>query len=228
MSRPILRSMLGAVAASLLIAAAGACTRDNPSSSGRAGAGTGGNTTGSTGSTGTTGGTGSTGTGPVAGGNPNGTTPAPVCSVDSDCASGLICSVGHCVAACDATTNPCQANQTCTGGRCIENGGSSCGTASLVLCNDDTACGQSRVCAGGQCHAACATSTDCPLGQSCVSGACTDTAPMTAQCLWDSDCGASFRCINASCHPLCATDTQCGANAFCDVGVCRADYRPAG
>ena len=31
MSRPIFRSLLGAVAASLLIAAAGACTRDNPS-----------------------------------------------------------------------------------------------------------------------------------------------------------------------------------------------------
>ena len=33
MSRPILRSLLGAVAASLLIAAAGACTRDNPRNS---------------------------------------------------------------------------------------------------------------------------------------------------------------------------------------------------
>ncbi|HEY2744088.1 MAG TPA: hypothetical protein VGL86_05680 [Polyangia bacterium] len=215
------------MAASFLIAAAGACTRDNPTSTSRPGSG-GSGATGSTGSTGT-GGTGSGGSGgTTAGGNPNGTVPAPVCKVDTDCSSGLICEVGHCVASCDASTNPCQANQTCTGGRCIENGGSSCGTASLVLCNDDTACGQSRVCVGGQCHAACATSTDCPLGQSCASGACTDTAPMTAQCLWDSDCGASFRCVNATCHPLCATDAQCGSKAFCDTGVCRADYRPAG
>jgi hypothetical protein len=136
--------------------------------------------------------------------------------------------VGRCVAPCDASANACPSGQTCTNGRCIESGGNACGTASTVLCNNDTACGQSRVCVAGQCHAACATSTDCPLGQSCVSGACTDTAPMTAQCLWDSDCGASFRCIDATCHPLCMQDGQCGAKAFCDQGVCRADYRPAG
>ena len=133
MSRPIFRSMLGAVAASLLIAAAGACTRDNPSNPNRGG--TAGGTAG-----GSTGGNGSTGSGgTTAGGNPNGGIPSPVCKVDSDCAGGLVCTVGHCVASCDATTNPCQANQTCTGGRCIENGGSSCGTGSVVLCNSDTA-----------------------------------------------------------------------------------------
>jgi len=224
MSRPIFRSLLGAVAASLLIAAAGACTRDNPSNPNRPGGATGGNAGGTTGNTG---GGGSTGTGPIAG-NPNSGTPAPPCKVDSDCSSGLVCNVGHCVAACDATTNPCAADQTCTNGRCYENGGSSCGTGAVVLCNNDTACGQSRVCVAGQCHAACATTSDCALGQSCASGACTDTAPMSAQCLWDSDCGASFRCINATCHPLCSTDAQCGSKAFCDSGVCRADYRPAG
>src|SRR4051812_31387428 len=126
MSRPIVRSLLGAVAASLLIAAAGACTRDNPSNPNRPGGSTGGNAGGSTGTTG------GTGTGPTAGGgNPNGGIPAPPCKVDSDCSSGLVCNVGHCVAACDATTNPCQANQTCTNGRCYENGGNSCGTGSV-------------------------------------------------------------------------------------------------
>ena len=221
MSRPIFRSLLGAVAASLLIAAAGACTRDNPSNPSRAG--------GSGGATGT-GGTGSTGTGPTAGGggNPNGGIPMTPCKVDSDCSGGLICVVGFCTAPCNDTNNQCQANQTCTNGRCYNTGGSACGTGNIVLCNSDTACGLGRVCAGGQCHAACATATDCALGQSCANGACTDAAPMTAQCLWDSDCGASFRCINAACHPLCSTDAQCGAKAFCDQGVCRADYRPAG
>ena len=224
MSRPILRSLLGAVAASLLIAAAGACTRDNPSNPNRVGSG--GSTTGTGGTTGGNGATGSGGT--TAGGNPNGGIPSPICKVDSDCASGLVCNVGHCVAACDTSANACPANQTCTNGRCYENGGSSCGTGSVVVCNSDTACGQSRVCVAGQCHAACATTTDCALGQSCASGACTDTAPTTAQCLWDTDCGASFRCIDATCHPLCSTDAQCGSKAFCDSGVCRADYRSAG
>ena len=220
MSRPIFRSLLGAVAASLLIAAAGACTRDNPSNPSRAG--------GSGGATGT-GGTGSTGTGPTAGGgNPNGGIPMTPCKVDSDCSGGLICVVGFCTAPCNDTTNQCQANQTCTNGRCYNTGGSACGTANVVLCNSDTACGLGRVCAAGQCHAACSTATDCALGQSCANGACTDAAPMTAQCLWDTDCGVSFRCINAACHPLCSTDAQCGAKAFCDQGVCRADYRPAG
>jgi len=222
MSRPIFRSLLGAVAASLLIAAAGACTRDNPSNPNAHGSGgTAGGTTGSTGGNGT-------GTGPTAGGNPNSGIPAPPCKVDSDCSGGLVCSLGHCVASCDASANPCPTGQTCTNGRCYNDGGNTCGSGSVVVCNSDTACGQSRVCVAGQCHAACATTTDCALGQSCANGACTDAAPTTAQCLWDSDCGASFRCINATCHPLCSTDAQCGTKAFCDSGVCRADYRSAG
>src|SRR4029079_2871929 len=65
MSRPIFRSILGAVAASLLIAAAGACTRDNPSNPNRPGSGgTAGGTTGNTGGNGTAGSGGTT-----AGGN---------------------------------------------------------------------------------------------------------------------------------------------------------------
>src|SRR6185312_9926781 len=156
MSRPIFRSLLGAVAASLLIAAAGACTRDNPSNPNRAGSG--GGTAGGT--TGTTGGNGSTGGTTAGGGNPNGGIPATPCNVDGDCTGGLICVVGKCVAPCDATANACPSGQTCTNGRCYENGGSTCGTGSVVLCNSDTACGQSLVCVAGQCHAACATTSD--------------------------------------------------------------------
>ena len=88
MSRPMFRSLLGAVAASLLIAAAGACSRENPnnpnhpSAGGTGGTGTGGGGTPSAGGT-------PTGTG----GTPNGQIPGAPCKVDSDCTGGFVCNV---------------------------------------------------------------------------------------------------------------------------------------
>src|SRR5207302_3955835 len=117
MSRAMFRTLLGAMAASLLIAAAGACTRDNPSNPSRGGTGGNGNNSGTPSAPGN----------PTAGNpNPNGQIPAPPCNVDTDCTSGLICVVGRCNAPC-GDTNPCGNGQTCTNGRCYT--GTACGTS---------------------------------------------------------------------------------------------------
>jgi hypothetical protein len=67
---------------------------------------------------------------------------------------------------------------------------------------------------------------DCPSGQVCIGGFCTDD-PTTTTCTTNSDCPTGFICVDGSCvpdpddpDPPCVVDEDCEGDLVCDSGVC--------
>jgi len=70
--------------------------------------------------------------------------------------------------------------------------------------------------------AACTRDTDCPSGQSCVSGTCHTT---TVGCTSDRSCGTGMHCVAMSCVPgtrQCETHGDCDSSFMCDGTSCDA------
>lgn len=136
-----------------------------------------------------------------------------ICRDDRGCAgTGLSCQsitngLGVCAAGCGGVENcssennflncnTCPSNQFCSGVR---------GTCS-ASCNQDQQCSaqneNSPFCVNGAC-VECKTSTDCSLGNVCISGMCQppNSGGNSGNCSQDSDCGTGNVCQNNRCVP---------------------------
>jgi hypothetical protein len=155
--------------------------------------------------------------------------PTTGCTADTDCQAEQLCSAGACIAKCKSDDD-CGPDSVCTAcGKCEPKGvPATCGAAPM-FCSEQVGCGTGKSCVNNRCHAVCASSESCPVGQVCSSGLCLDDpAPAKPECKLDLDCGASSGiCINGYCHALCKTGAECSQGALCQMGVCQPDYTPA-
>lgn len=178
---------------------------------------------------------------------------ATMCSSDANCPQGTVCKSNACVPPSSnpdkkecTTKSDCGANQTCTGGTCQTCGGTSgpcpCATKSDCsegnecvqgsctpsqnVCKFSSECGTDKVCADGQCLAACDV-TPCTDGFTCDKGVCKPTTPPA--CTGDTQCsGETPKCLGGSCVKPCTTDPECGeaGKFYCNQGACAVDTRP--
>jgi Cys-rich repeat protein len=122
------------------------------------------------------------------------------CLMDSQCAAGLICQGGSCIASCSAQ-NPCGSGNECCTQRCVneQTDVNNCGSCGHT-------CGSGESCCGGQCttlttQANCgACGTACGAGSACCGGSCQSTTTL-------QQCGAC--------------GVACGTDQFCDGTQCQ-------
>jgi hypothetical protein len=95
-------------------------------------------------------------------------------------------------------------------GKKIEVGGA-------CILNSD--CNQSLVCTMGKCHDACHSSSDCPVGQSCITATDKSTVcqlPVEVHCVYDSDCKTPLKCaVDQRCHNQCQASLDCPTGQTC-------------
>ncbi len=76
----------------------------------------------------------------------------------------------------------CMAGETCSDGRCVDNGGN----AFSCVCGPGGACPNGRECRNGACTATCAMDSDCTPGRECDGGACVlpEGVPFAEEVAW--------------------------------------------
>jgi len=106
-----------------------------------------------------------------------------------------------------------------------------CGAGAKIdvggTCFLNSDCNGDLVCSGGKCHDACHKSTDCPAGQTCITGSNQATVcQLTAEtnCVYASDCQAPLVCAaDQRCRNQCQTDRDCATSTqkcVLPAGVC--------
>ncbi len=96
--------------------------------------------------------------------------PGEECTLNSDCNSPLVCTMGRCHQGCRETRD-CPAGQSCV----MVQGAGVCQLQSEADCTS-TECASGLVCAVDQrCHSGCVSETNCSQGQLCVNGVCADS-----------------------------------------------------
>jgi hypothetical protein len=162
----------------------------------------------------------------------------PTCEENADCATGLTCSLGRCLALCDSDAAcaagqvcnlmPGPAQQTCVNGCPLGQRATKDGVA--VVCHADGRFGPA-------CPGVAGTPEGCPAGLDCrgdgvceLPGCQSDNECTTARTYCDTassqcvegcnsvdDCGAFEECIDNACRPQgCRSkDTSCNAGQFC-------------
>ena len=97
------------------------------------------------------------------------------CTINSECASPLVCVFGRCHEAC-AETRDCPIGQ-----RCVPAANDKvCELPAESQCSVTQRCAVGLVCAAGQCRGPCSDQQACPSSQRCVSGACYDPEELDA------------------------------------------------
>ena len=92
------------------------------------------------------------------------------CTLNSDCNSPLVCTMGKCHEACRAT-NDCPAGQSCV----MAGGSGVCQLPAEVQCSANVPCGPLLICASDlRCRANCTSAASCSTGQLCVQSVCAD------------------------------------------------------
>ncbi len=109
--------------------------------------------------------------------------------------------------------------------------GSSVRPAPGTGCSLNSQCATGLVCTFGLCHAACAVSSDCPLGELCVkSGSVADGGvaslnvcqlPVESKCVYNSQCSPLVCARDEMCRNECVTSADCVSPQVCtDSKVC--------
>lgn len=161
------------------------------------------------------------------------------CDVNSDCATGEICSLGECIpdVSC-STTADCDAGQICAGDTCVPQ--DSCRTngdcPTGAYCEDAVCVGSTECTGDAQCTTAnfwcdfrstcvphgpteCRAAGDCVTGsQLCIENECVDVGET---CTLDRECPGGQVCLNAECTVVCATTDDCAAGDVCIGSFCR-------
>jgi len=151
-----------------------------------------------------------------AGGTCGGTAIADCCETDADCAAGTeTCdtATNTCVPVAPACTADidCDDGDACTDDVCTD--GVCSNDFNTGTCDDGDACTTGDVCADGVCAG---TDVECPSGQECVAGSCTDI-----QCETAADCDDGLLCTTDVCNQgtkACEytnVDAQCNDGLFC-------------
>ena len=99
------------------------------------------------------------------------------CTLNSDCATPLVCSFGLCHVACN-TSADCGRSESCVS----DQGMGVCQLAQEATCTRNSDCPGTLTCAvDGQCRAQCSAPKDCLKGQLCAEGGvCADTSDVGA------------------------------------------------
>lgn len=141
------------------------------------------------------------------------------CELNSECASPLVCRLGHC-------REECRGQRDCAAGRqCVrdQNRLGACQLREEESCERASDCPDPLICQFGHCTNACNEDRDCPSGARCLEDddgtlACLDMAE--TECTINSDClDPLLVCaVDGRCREECRTDRDCR-----DGLTCRAD-----
>lgn len=142
------------------------------------------------------------------------------CSLNSDCASPLICGLERC-------RRQCIDSRDCGAGlRCLAIGamGGVCQLPDEVSCSLTSQCG-ALVCRFGTCTTECAEDRDCAPGATCAtdpeSGANACIEPIAELCIYNSDCPAPLVCGPLQqCVLECRERRDCPSDRDCVANLC--------
>ena len=141
------------------------------------------------------------------------------CEINSDCASPLVCVIGHCRRQC-VDSRDCGAGLRClvapesaVGGGCQLENERECALASE--------CTTGLICQNGTCTTRCVTSRDCVSGAMCTPAlGCYEE--LTELCIYTSDCMEPLVCgRDQLCHIECLGDRDCMAPRRCVASICQ-------
>ncbi len=142
------------------------------------------------------------------------------CSLNSDCASPLVCGLARC-------RRQCVDSRDCGAGlRCLLVGdGLACQLPEEAACGLTSECTPGLVCRFGTCTTECAEDRDCAPGASCEqdpesrANACTE--PLAELCIYNSDCPEPLVCGPLQqCVLECAEDRDCPRDRRCIANLC--------
>lgn len=140
------------------------------------------------------------------------------CAYNSDCLGNDVCRQGACLPEC-LTARDCGASQQCEAGRCattVVDGGAG------FVCTYNSQCTAPLACVGGACGPACNDSRDCATGQVCQGGAC--VRPVgdggATSCSYNSQCNVGQRCASGACIAECVNERDCASGFACVNSRC--------
>lgn len=155
------------------------------------------------------------------------------CSLNSDCASPLICAFKTCHRQCEATRDCINFG----GGLCVQSEKPFyvCQTPTEEKCVRNSDCAGAQVCGTDQhCRDACVSERDCLSGQKCVTGVCAEPEELVngalpeatteveegRQCVHASDCPGDLVCLSRVCTEECVTAKDCPVDRVCERTRC--------
>lgn len=160
---------------------------------------------------------------------------AGTCSINSDCASPLVCAFSSCHNAC-RVTGDCPPSERCVAS---DRPFDVCQLPSEKLCTHNSECPLGQLCGvDGQCRDQCQVDRDCVVGQLCVSGTCADpsdldggklpvkidggasVSPTGQPCDYTSECASPLVCRTGLCVYECLADVDCSGGASCVAHAC--------
>lgn len=142
------------------------------------------------------------------------------CSLNTDCASPLVCELGSC-------RRQCVASRDCGAGLvCLALAGTAGGVCQLpaeTKCAINSDCPTGLVCNFGACTTACVDNRDCLADATCMTtnGVSTCVEPISTNCLYNSDCPVPLVCWpDQVCRFECITDRDCLTTEVCLGNLC--------
>jgi hypothetical protein len=143
------------------------------------------------------------------------------CEINSDCASPLVCVIGHC-------RRQCVDSRDCGAGlRCLVAPDSALGGGCQLERERDCAltseCTPGLVCQNGTCTTRCVTDRDCAAGAWCddMTGVLACVEPPPELCVYASDCPVPLVCgRDQLCHEECHGDRDCPFPRHCVASLC--------
>jgi hypothetical protein len=133
------------------------------------------------------------------------------CERNSDCDDPLVCGLGRCRRACEASRD------CALGLRCLKlaSGLGVCQLPSERSCERNTDCEEPLACfPGAGCDLACVANVDCAAGASCEGGQCRE--PEVTLCVYSSDCSYPLVCgSRQTCREECSTSFDCPRGEAC-------------
>lgn len=145
----------------------------------------------------------------------------PLCSSDSDCGAGQLCSAAGCIDQCSGAVD-CGGGYVCNGSLCLEPG-EEIPVLTPGTCVESAGCADGRICIDGRCTVvppppSCSRDSDC----SGATPLCDDASGTCVACRFADECGAGATCVDAECREACGIDNPCGAGLRCNGSFCEA------
>jgi hypothetical protein len=143
------------------------------------------------------------------------------CTFSYECGPGNVCINGGCAPGCDAQTG-CADGYTCSKGACVPD-------PNNPECSPEVPCESGEICASGVCTTACSANTDCSPGTICdgTTHACIPDPSPKPLCSDTIKCtGPGQVCLpDGYCHYPCESVEICkkidSRFVACDAGICK-------
>lgn len=144
------------------------------------------------------------------------------CEINSDCATPLVCVIGHCRRQC-VDSRDCGAGLRCLVAPESAVGGG-CQLEHERECALTSQCTTGLVCQNGTCTTRCATDRDCVEGATCTAPSGGELAceePRAELCVYTSECPEPLVCgRDQLCHHECIGDRDCPFPRHCVASLC--------